>query len=96
MSSEAGPVATRQRGPLEGRAVGTEPWAGAAGAAALPFGRMSGREESPPPTAALSDGGPLPPLSLPPWVSRRPTRVPGPGTERKRCSQDPRLQTPGS
>lgn len=66
VSSAAGPVATRQRGPWEGRAVGTEPWAGAAGAAALPFGRTSGREESPPPTAALSDGGPLPPLSLSP------------------------------
>lgn len=39
---------------------------------------------------------PASPLSLPPWVSRHPTRVPGPGTERKRCSQDPRLQARGS
>lgn len=57
-------------------------------------GRVAGRKVLPPPPSSQTVAPCLPSLS--PWVSRRPTRVPGPGTERKRCSQDPRLQTPGS
>lgn len=71
--------------------MGMEPWAGAAGAAALPFGRMSGREESPPPTAALSDGGPLPPLSLPLGFTS-PHTCAGPGDREEEVQPGP--QTP--